>query len=474
MTGLPHPHQLLVHKHRDRLSMVKYLASQGQNGLKLIHRDGEMAIAASQGWYNQLFFDLCADEDLTSLSLAGSYSPVFDLFGVEYTNVEKVEEYFLTYIGPDGTAAGSPSSGIMTDPCDPPNEYEYGGCKLELEGWTQLGRSSPVRDITTLGMIQCENQPTYRLDGSPITDEFEFDMVGQVSTMLHDAHRYIIIGDGTLNGQSDGLEQQVRYGYQDPDTGEACTAMDSLIIDWNGNPVCIPDLETMEQVSVNGNPVTTQASIIDYLNAWTFRMNTRIKRAPRLRTGIPMIIGLMPQEIIAQLVACYVCYSVCGSFDVSAGFADNEDARAERNRLMQQLANGSVTLNFNGWPITLYPWDYELIDPVTGFSDAYFLITRVGNQPLVRLQLKDMRKVVAKASRVEQSAIDGGRILAWSTFDNLCEQRHARMDMRLLLRAPWTALRFTNIASAPIFGHISGDPLSPYFFESNLVAWPAA
>lgn len=428
----------------------------------------ELSIGPLQGLYNQQLWDLCSTNALASLSLEGSVNPALDIIGWDVSDVHRIEEQMISYIAPDGTADGSPSVGYHADPCAPGNTFEWGGCGFVLEGWGRIRRASQERDITDAAIRYCETQPRYRIDGRQIMNDYEWDLVQMAAVLNQDIQRQFIVGNNTVDGQADGLRRLVNYGYTDPVTGEACSSMDATVVDYNGNTVLLGD--GPNAVSVNGSSIGTTWNFIDIVNSWARRVAQRINMSSL--TGVPVHIGLAPTEFITCLLEAWVCYTVCAGDSTRM---DSFEARSRLETLMSQFGGyRSVTLSFHGVPITFIPYDYELIEG-DGESEVYILTPRVGNTPLLRGHVKDMNAAFNASgagdygNRDRFRVTDGNRLLSWDNTDHTCFKVNAEMQFRWLMRAPWAQLRFTNVACSTPFGHISGDPLSAAYPESNLV-----
>ena len=130
---------------------------------------------------------------------------------------------------------------------------EWGSADFAVEGFGRIRRKSPTRELTEVDLRYSQAQPVYRIDGSPITDELEWDFYQVTSAMVQDLHRMLILGNKTTAGQFDGLQRLVNYGYTTT-TGAIATEMDSIVIDYNGNAMATAGGSV--GVTFNGNPVT--------------------------------------------------------------------------------------------------------------------------------------------------------------------------------------------------------------------------
>lgn len=482
-----HPHMARVLQRRNLIRMGEVeeffrtglaLAERGKQIEREMKQREDLTAGTAQGFYNpgQLLFDICGDNDLTSLTMAGSYSPLFDVIGFDFSNVYKVEESFITYIASAGAAASSPASGVLSAACAPGNGVEWGHQQLRHSGWTSLGRKSPVRDITEMDMRLCESSPRYRVDGSIINDDFEWDMVTMMSVMMQDMHRLFVTGNAANDNEANGIQRLIKTGVTDTD-GNPFPQMDSFIVDWNGNAMA-PNNGAVG-VTLNGSAVDDGYVLIDFINSWVRHTVGRINMAPTLAGQTPMFTCMLPTEALSAFIYAYANYAITGNTRITVN-VNNEDVIAMRNRLIREAIDGTVTLVFEGYPVTFIPWDWETIDEVTGNVDMYFLTNMVGTTPLVRLNLKDMRRPLAISAsngtaNTMRYVLDGGRVLGHKVEDHTCEYVTARLDFRPLVRAPWAMMKVTDVAVNSLFGHLSPDPLSSFFpGAGSLAVNPAA
>lgn len=404
-------------------------------------------------------FDMCADEDLISLSMQGA-DPFLDWLGFERTDVCIIRKEFITWIRPE-QVGGAATAGYVGDPCADPNGTEWGKCDFTLENWGRIRREGPVRDVTINDVRYCERQPRFRLDGSPISNDDEYDSMVIAEVMLQDLRRYTITGTTLTAGLWDGLQRLVRSGYTDA-AGTRCTSMDSIVVDWNGN-----SMAGGAGVTWNGGNIGATYSFVDVLLDVARRIKQRISYSPTLAAqamSVGDIILLMPTFMTRCLLDLYTCWSVCGNGgNLDWVVLQSLEGRTFRNRLMGGMF-GFGRIFLDDFEIPLIAYDWELI---TGNDrgDVYLLTGQVGNVKTMQYQYLDMTPVPRTYPEIGYDVTDGGRFLHWVDNDETCVQRTMEIRPRMLSWAPWANARFQDVRCETPTGALSPDPDSDYFFE---------
>jgi len=399
-------------------------------------------------------FDCCGNNDLMSLTVAGS-SPFLDWIGWQATDVYRLVREYLLFTRAAQTAAGSgvATAGWLCDPCADPYKVETEFCELEIEDFGRLRRAGPVRDRTKAALNYCENSPRYRIDGVQITDDFEYDMLRATEVIIQDLAGLIVPGSFETCGQFDGLEHIVARGYD-------CCTLDSIVIDWNGSP-----MDESLGAEWNDTPIPDDTSFVSLLQALVRRIRSRIRMVPSLagrtlQTGDMILV--MPDSFIPCLLDAYTCWSVCPT-----GFVGNIWVNAEDRQFRQSLEGGMFgagQITIEGVTIPIMPFDYNLINSGNSF-DAYLLTRGVGNRRWFYGQFNDMTKPAAMPadSAGEFQATDGGRLLTWGVGDHTCSERIVEMQPRLVCEAPWAQVRIHDVVCDALGGPLSSDPYSEYF-----------
>lgn len=407
-------------------------------------------------------FDLCADDALMGLSFAGQ-EPFLDWLTWQPSLECIIRKAFIPWIRPENCA-----SAVQAYPCEAAHKGEFGVCEFELRDFGRLRMESPVRDITTNAMMLCRQQPRYRLDGSLIGDTQEWDMRVAMETLLQSLKSQVIIGNDATPGSFDGLQQTIKTAYTDPE-GRACASMDSVIIDWNGNP-----MSGGNGITWNGSPVANTFDLIDVLLAAFRQVRRRISWAPTLaaqRWSVGDTVLVMPSFLIDCLLDFFTCWTVCTDNDSYKVLGTLEGRRFRDSLLGKLFGYGAITLDGLEIPVIAYDWG-TIQGPTRG--DIYMLTGRLGGVRLLEGQYLDMRPVPQSGytgAGSEFEVYDGGRILTWMTKNNTCVVQSVEMRPRLLNWAPWAQVRIEDVACRGAGPVLSPDPCETSFFiETSFTA----
>lgn len=409
-------------------------------------------------------FDLCSDVDVLSLSMAGE--PFIDWLGWEPSAVCEIRKNFITYARAEPTIAGgsTATAGYLANPCGDSYGAEWGTCDFLLEGFGRLRRHTPTRDITKAALRLCEQQPRYRVDGTQITNDLEFDLRIVVESIMQDLYRLIVTGNhtvGTDDGLFDGLQQLINTGYVNTH-GERCCSMDSIVIDWNGNNMC-DDLTAGHGATWNGTGIANGFAFVDVLLSVYRRIKRRLQRAPALNA--PLRVGnmvlVMPVSWAECLLDCFTCWTVCPGQQYNEANLNTFEARNFRDRLNGGMF-GAGRIFLDGFEVPIMPYDWSMFHGGDRNADAYLLTNQIGGQRLINGQYNDMRPV--SAANPEYDYTDGGKFLTWANEDETCVERQVEFQPRLLAWAPWAQARFIDLNCTTPGGPLSADPYNLSFF----------
>jgi hypothetical protein len=425
---------------------------------------GEMELSTLPTIYGCCgLFDLCSDQDLMSLSFEGA-SKFLDWIGWQKTNVCRIQKNFVTWIRPENDGKGASTPGWIQDPCGESNGVEWGTCDFSLDDFGLIRRHGPKRNATKMNMKYCEAQPRYRLDGTPITNDAEFDIRLTTEGIMQDLKHMIIDGNKSTEGQFDGIDSLIKTGYVSS-KGIHCRSMDSIIIDWNDH-----GMSGGSGITWNGKSVAASFNFIDVLMAVVRAIRKRIKLAPALNAqplGVGDVIIVGPDIVLNCIKDAFTCWSVCGG-DLNSSFLvtlGTYEARRFRETLDGgPFGDGQITIDGFGIPLLAYEWG--TID-AQGDSDVYILTGQIGNVRLINGQYNDLSQAPATYPEAAYSYTDGGRLLTWTEREKTCVYRETEMQPRLLMWAPWAEVRIEDVTCTMLGQPISPDPWSPYYPETS-------
>jgi len=390
------------------------------------------------------FFDHCTDE-LLSLHYNGRLG-LLDYLGFNPTENCYRSIEFISYVRPARTISRTASAGHLADPCADPNGIEIGSCKLTVEDFGRYGRVGPTREIMK-PKYWCKTSPRRRLDGQPVESEQEWDMRFAMDTLIGDIRTDVVEGATTTPGQFDGLERWVKTGYD-------CSILDSLVIDWNSNP-----MTGGAGITVNGNPILPTYNFVDVLLSAIRRIRQRILWSPVLGAQTPMVgdmILALPSFMINCLLDHYTCWSVCDGSQYNEVALQSYEARAFRNSLLGGMfGNGRIYVD--GYEIPLMAYDWGLIKGPTR-GDIYLLTGSVGSVRIWEGEHLSALTAAQQFGELGYFSTDGGRVLGTMVTENECYKLKVWMHPRLWCMAPWAQIRFQDVVCHDPLGPLSGDP----------------
>lgn len=398
------------------------------------------------------FFARCETE-LMTLSYGGRMG-LMDLFNWSTSDVYTKTFNFLTYNRPAYSNLNVASVGYLADPCADPNGIDYGTAEITLSGFGRYGRMGPVREILKATRY-CETDPRYRLDGKPVTSEFEWDLAFIMDVLKQDLFRAIITGNDSTAGQFDGLQQWINTGY-------SSTMLDSMVFNWAGNDIGGTGGST---ITLNGTNQAGGNNLINWLLETMRRFLQRISWSPMLSTGDPNFVLVMPTFLASCLLDAFTCWSVCAGGLYNPVNLMTYEARNFRDSLNGGRYGGGF-IRLDGRVIDIFPYDWGTMNG-TDRGDIYFLTLSVGNQQLWEGETLDAGAAATEMQREghnEYFATDGGRIIGVTEVDNLCRTTKAWIRPRLVCRAPWLQARISNVECTRLLPGISPDPVESSFY----------
>ncbi|HEY65551.1 MAG TPA: hypothetical protein G4O02_13375 [Caldilineae bacterium] len=402
-------------------------------------------------------FHICGDNDLLSLTIEPE--PFLDWLGWKPNNESTQLVKLISYIGPEGTAGGSPTGGTAAA-CDDPSGVEFGTCEILLPDKGRIKRAGPVRDITENNRRVCDQYPLYFKDGRRIEHEIVWSLTLAGVALRQDLKRMVVAGNSNNANEFAGLQQLVNTGYKNVHDGRRCSAMDSIVIDWGGN-----DMSTGPN-GVHG--------LVDYLIDIVRRIRQRAMWANLGNIAVGDMVLMMPSFLRDCLLDAFTCWSVCPGRQYNEANLNTFEARTFRNTLNGgQYGMGQIFVD--GTPVPIITYDWQSFGQVGGAftGDIYVLTRRIGNVPVLWGQYIDMtdpaQAFAEEAGYMHYRAVDGGRFLTYWKTDNECTQAVIVMRPNVYLSAPWAQARIASVACQRPLPPLSPDPTSDYYAEEYLV-----
>jgi len=352
----------------------------------------------------------------------------------------------ITWIGQEGTAAHNVES-AAGGACDTPPSVEWGTCEYLLQKGLLRQCGQPI-EITVVGERYCDKQPLYTWDGQRINNDLDWQAIMAGIVLQNEIDRLAVVGNHSVTGEFDGLEQLVNTGYVDVHTAQPCTPIDSIVSDW-GSTVMSAALITR---------------IIAYIR--------RIRQRAASRGGIrpeDMVI-MMPSFLRDCFMTQWACYGICSEDADSTSRWETRD-RDEKYRGGGLYGDGYITVDGVDVSLLTNDWIPWTSSAPNLCSDIYILTRRIGNLPILYLQWQDMNQGVAEMTRqagyTHFTTSDGGRFIHWVKTDELCIQVCLAIKPALFLMAPWAQARIDNVCCATEGGLDPEVPLSCNYFAGG-------
>lgn len=410
------------------------------------------------------FFDECSD-GIFSLYYRGGLD-LLDWMGFNVSDVCLRKVDFINYVRPE-QSQGSDTAGYISDPCAEPNGVEFGSCSLSVEDFGLYGRKGPTRNLWKPEKY-CKASPRRFLDGSPINSEIDWDLMFTMDQILNDLRIDTVTGNATVAGQFDGLQRWVKTGY-------TCSALNSYVVNWNGN-----GMNGGAGITLNGAATAPGYDMVDWLLDIHRNVKQRVGWSPllknqQMRVGDTIIV--LPSFMARCLLDFYTCWSVCpelltSDLDASRIVKEVGDRRDYRIQLNGGLfGHGKIYLDGDEIPLLQYDWGM-INGPTRG--DMYYLTGSIGNQRIwegehlnAQTVLDQLGGVLGGGNAGDYFARDGGRVLGKIDTDELCRVVKLWMAPRLWCMAPWAQARFQNVACHTPTGPLSPDPAQTSFYPET-------
>lgn len=261
-----------------------------------------------------------------------------------------------------------------------------------------------------------------------------------------------------------GLNSLINTGYRDAETGIACPAADSTVVNFAN-----------QNVRAAGSDIITKMLQLFYMLE---------SYAAKMALAPARWVIAMPESLFYELTAIWPCsYLTDGcTFTGSDGkrlVVDAGDQIRMRDEMRGDLGNRTgqhLKMFGQNVPVVI---DDAIAETAIGGgvqkSSIYFIpITVLGGQYVTYLEYMDYNAIgVPESARRwagdgDFTVTDGGRFLIHKKPPtNTCVQIAAWTESRLKLLTPFLAGRIDNVAYTRLPGLRSGDPESPYFVNGG-------
>jgi len=434
---------------------------------------------AQYGVYNNPVFGPCTSEELINLVAGnGTISDVFRFLAPRSSREKRVEWFTKVWSGTAGTAANPATAPIswQSDPCDTAIGSEWGGAMQAIEGFGRLRVATPRIDETRAAIRNCYNTPRFYNDGnnSQILDDIMWGQSIAIEALMQDLHRSLVTGNKSSSvsvddpEQFDGLQRLVKRGYVDSRTGEVTAALDSIVVDYNGQDMCPPAASPATGVTYNGSALIAP-TLYKVVKRAVMDIVVKAKRSGLGRIATGDIALLLPSGWIPSFLQCVVCDVFCQGNPQGLTTIEAQNYLASLSGGL--YGQGQFQVNNLTVPVI----EFDQLENADGSCDAYVLTAQIGSNPTLQLQYNDMTVAVdAHNARARSSywvSYDDGMVLfAPEGNAGTCSNYFVESQPRLVPFAPWAQARIMDIA-APADGYpiMSFDPTKPSFIETNLV-----
>jgi hypothetical protein len=279
-------------------------------------------------------------------------------------------------------------------------------------------------------------------------------------------------GGALVYGEEIGLETLVNKGYQDAITGALVTAADSVVRNINLN------------VAGNGDAFVREFT-------YAYRRQTKIAEDAGLAPA--KLAFIMPRMFFTELADVWPCAYNTNRCVVNAqGGTVNLDAATMR-RLTDEMRGGEYLL-IDGEQVEVIIDDAITETAGVGgeFTSTVYLVplTVIGSEPVLYKEYYDFNNPFSVEMRQAFSAgdefmvTDNGQFFWTKRKEGPCVSMEAVEMPRLILNAPFLAVRFTNVKYTPLYMDRSGWPTdtnrfynggntsltSPSFYRPNIYA----
>ncbi len=365
---------------------------------------GGTAVPTGRLVYGAGMFSYCGGNELISTLITDDHLSTW--LGMEGSVIDPEISKTIGWIGPDGTADGSPDWDRDGE-CEDCPAVEFGKCEL-ITCFGEICHSGADLKITQVGLRGCDVEPIYRIRG-PMAGtridndrEWQLALAGQVAKQNFE--RIMIIGNRTVtNWHFDGLQQVINSPIYDVRTGLRCQDVEPEIYAWGS--------------------ATITSNICDVISALVRKLRWKGSFLGGIaQPDLVLVMTRLMRDALIDFASCG-----CGPCTGDSGFhIDALEARRERARLATGGTFGEGMFEVDGIPVSIVTndWIPQTSTAPNFCSDIYILTRRVGGLRVFYGQYQDFARTLSGVpvenlvfgSRVT----DGGRFLSYSKSRNEC------------------------------------------------------
>jgi hypothetical protein len=452
-------------KEQLAVQQLKNMLGAQQGGVEF--KEASLTASTVNVYGRYSIFDPCAAGDIFGLQVSTHGLPNWLGFRANRFYLRRVS--FITWWGPEGTYGSTQTTGA-TAPCSDPPGWEYGNCGYNLYHKSWYARAGEALDPHTVVQDRCETTPRYRLNGTLITDDVEWQMNGIMNVLQQSVRRDLIHGSQANANEMNGIENLVKTGYRD-DLNRPCPRVDSNLIDWSND-----DFDGDN----NG-----YGNFFNYLD----ELVTETEYRASAMGGIAEtdMVLLMPRFMATAMLDSYACYTTCGVTSTSdiTDQALRADQRAARRDLNGgPLYDGRNAVGFiqlkSGRRLPIIVEDaMDITKPTVGrfASDIYLLVRRIGSIDCFYGEYLDLRVAENRMRRQDPDltmrADAAGRFMIKGKEDNFCHQLIMGTSPEVYLSAPWAQARIENVQVLRGRKPITGDPFQSEYMPGGTPIYTA-
>jgi len=352
------------------------------------------------------------------------------------------------------TGAGSP--------CELPLGWEWGECQFDIchTSWYHR-QSDPLGPHNT--QQRCETDRIMRVNGTPITDEFEWQLNGIMNVLSQDIAHDAVHGSHQNAYEMNGLESIIRTGYTD-NNGQPCPYADSYMIPWNND-----DLDG----AING-----WGNFFDFLAELTGDIEYRAQTIGTI-SNTDMVL-FTTRFLATCLLDAFACYSVCGV--TTANDVTDQALRSQILNYRKSLNGGPMwdgrkvvgTISLkSGRSIPIIIDDsLTITKPNANYcADIYLLTRRIGNRDTMYgeyLDLSDFANLMKKFNAATGIRVENAGRFAFKGLEDVwCGKALVGTSPEIYLSAPWACARIADVCCSRKLQPIVADTHQPDYMPGG-------